>query len=96
MLRTVFRAPACAACCSSRALLTRRPYAPRRAPQLTAGEAATWAKLPDMPYKRILGDMIYLCDGTLLVTGGGETGVAVRGGVGGGMGACPRARAAAL
>lgn len=46
--------------------------------QLTAGPNATWTTLPDMPYKRVLGDMVYLCDGTLLVTGGGERGIAVR------------------
>ena len=47
--------------------------------QLTAGKDAKWEELEDMPYPRVLGDAVTLCDGTVLVVGGGGRGIAVRG-----------------
>ena len=46
--------------------------------QLTAGKDAKWEELEDMPYPRVLGDAVTLCDGTVLVVGGGGRGIAVR------------------
>lgn len=31
-----------------------------------------------MPYPRVLGDAVTLCDGTVMVVGGGQRGIAVR------------------
>lgn len=46
--------------------------------QLTAGAEAQWETLEEMPYPRVLGDAVTLCDGTVGVFGGGERGIAVR------------------
>ena len=44
--------------------------------ELTGGAEAQWAEKNDMPYPRILGDALVLCDGSVGVFGGGQRGVA--------------------
>jgi hypothetical protein len=44
--------------------------------ELTAGKDAKWEELEDMPYPRVLGDAVTLCDGTVMVVGGGGSGIA--------------------
>ncbi|KAI7837152.1 hypothetical protein COHA_009029 [Chlorella ohadii] len=44
--------------------------------ELTAGKDAKWEELENMPYPRVLGDAVTLCDGTIGVFGGGERGIA--------------------
>ena len=45
---------------------------------LMAGPGATWQSVGPMPYPRVMGDALYLCDGTILVVGGAGGGTAVR------------------
>ena len=45
--------------------------------QLTAGPEATWESVGPMPYGRVMGDAVILCDGTIGFFGGSQVGVAV-------------------
>ncbi|EFN56008.1 hypothetical protein CHLNCDRAFT_145404 [Chlorella variabilis] len=44
--------------------------------ELTAGPEATWESVGPMPYGRVMGDAVILCDGTIGFFGGSQVGVA--------------------
>lgn len=58
------------------------PLLPVAAPatrlQLTAGEGASWQRVGSMPHRRVMGDAIVLCDGTIGIFNGARTGLGVR------------------
>ena len=41
---------------------------------LMGGKGATWKSVGPMPYKRVMGDAVTLCDGTIFYVGGMATG----------------------
>ncbi len=45
--------------------------------QLTAGEDASWQRVGKMPHRRVMGDAIVLCDGTIGIFNGAGAGLAV-------------------
>lgn len=42
---------------------------------LTAGEGASWQRVGSMPHRRVMGDAIVLCDGTIGIFNGARTGL---------------------
>jgi hypothetical protein len=64
--------------CLARALPV--PHTATLAPpvQLTSGRAATWRSVGPMPYRRVMGDGLVLCDGTVGFFNGAQRGFAVR------------------
>jgi hypothetical protein len=45
--------------------------------QLTEGPEASWTSVGPMPYPRVMGDALVLCDGTIGIFGGAQEGLAV-------------------
>lgn len=45
--------------------------------QLTAGAEATWQEIGSMPHKRVMGDGVILCDGTIGILNGAADGIGV-------------------
>ena len=56
------------------------PLPPHPPLQLTAGKNAKWYSAGIMPYPRVMGDGLVLCDGTIFFSGGASKGVMVRAG----------------
>jgi hypothetical protein len=53
------------------------PPGPFTCPQLSGGPGTGWRSVGRMPRRRVMGDALILCDGTVGVFNGAEQGIAV-------------------